>query len=58
MVLLNFDLLWKNYCAMEKLWYYGQNYGTIVKTMVLYRELLNFDLQREKHGRLPKTKKL
>ena len=22
---------------MEKLWYYGKNYGTMEKTMVLYR---------------------
>ena len=41
-----------------KLWFYGQNYGTIIKTMVLYRDLWNFDLRRKKHDRLPKTKKL
>ena len=29
---------------MEKLWYYGKNYGTMEKTMVLYRKLWNFDL--------------
>ena len=29
---------------MEKLWYYGKNYGTIPKTMILYRKLWNFDL--------------
>ena len=45
-------VLWK------KLWYYGQNNGIMAKIMVLYRELLNFDLQRKKDGRLPKTKKL
>ena len=45
MVLWNSDLLWKNY-------------GTTDKTMVLYRKLWNFDLQRkQKHDRLPKTKK-
>ena len=36
----------------EKLWYYGQNNGTI------YWELLNFDLRRKNHGKLPNTKKL
>ena len=51
---MNFDLLWKNYGAIEKkLLYYGQNYGTMAKTMVLYRELFNFDL-RSGNGRLPK----
>ena len=45
-------VLWK------KLWYYGQNNGIMAKIMWLYRELLNFDLQRKKDGRLPKTKKL
>ena len=34
----NFDLIWK------KLWYYGKNYDTMEKTMVLYRKLWNFDL--------------
>ena len=29
---------------MVKLWYYGKNYGTMEKTMVLYRKLWNFDL--------------
>ena len=29
---------------MEKLWYYGKNYDTMEKTMVLYRKLWNFDL--------------
>ena len=24
---------------MEKLWYYGKNYGTMVKTMVLWKKL-------------------
>ena len=32
----------------EKLWYYGKNYGTMNKTMVLYWELWNFDLRRKK----------
>ena len=41
----------------KKLWYYRQNYGTMAKTMVLYRELLKFDLQRKENDRLPKTKK-
>ena len=35
-----------------------KNYGTIDNTLVLYRELLNFDLRRKKNGRLPKTKEL
>ena len=35
MVLWNFDLLWK------KLWYYGQTYGTILRTIEL-------DLRRKK----------
>ena len=41
--------------TMEKLWYYGENngtmeknYSTMEKTMVLYRELWNFDLRRKK----------
>ena len=42
MVLWNFDLQWKNYGTMEK------NYGSKDKTMVLYFELWNFDLRREK----------
>ena len=37
MVLWNFDLLWKNYGTLEK-------YGTMEKTMVVYRELWNFYL--------------
>ena len=28
---------------MEKLWYYRKNYGSMKKTMVLYRKLWNFD---------------
>ena len=51
MVLRNFDLLWK------KLWYY-RHYGTMAKTMVLYRELLNINLQNKKHDRSPKTMKV
>ena len=35
MVVWNFDLLWKNYGIMEKIWYYGKNYATIPKTMEL-----------------------
>ena len=35
-----------------------KTYGTMDKTMELYRELWNFDLRmKTKHGRLPKTKK-
>ena len=33
--------------SIEKIWYYEKI------TMVLYRKLCNFDLWREKHGRLP-----
>ena len=44
MVLWNFDLLWKNHGTMEKLWQYGQNFGTMEKTIVLYQRLWNFDL--------------
>ena len=29
---------------MEKLSYYGKNYGTMEKTMVLYQKLWSFDL--------------
>ena len=39
-------VLWK------KLWYYGQNYGTIPRIMELRFTKV------KKHGRLPKTKKL
>ena len=46
MLLLNFDLLWKNYGTMEK---------TI---MVLYRELWNFDLPLKKKVDYQKTMKL
>ena len=45
-------------CTMEKLWYYGRNYGTMEKIMVVYPELWNFDLRNKKHYRLPQTKKL
>ena len=54
MVLWNFDLLWKTMVPWKKLWYYGQNYGTIRRTielrftkeknMVDYQKLRNFDL--------------
>ena len=48
--------------TMEILWYYGQiyntmgkkNYATIENTIVLYRKRFT----KEKHERLPKTKKL
>ena len=34
---------------MEKLWYYGKkNYGSVEKTMVLYRKLWKFDSQWKK----------
>ena len=36
----------------------GKNYGTMDKTMVLFRKVRNFDLLWKKHARLPKTKKL
>ena len=52
MVLWNFDLLWKTMVLWKKLWYYGQNYGTILrneglrftkkKSMVDYQILRNF----------------
>ena len=39
--------------TIEKLWYYGQNYGNKDKTMALwkkiYRELWNFNLRRNKN---------
>ena len=35
---------------MEKLWYYGKkNYGSVEKTMVLYRKLWKFDSQWKKN---------
>lgn len=37
------------YGAMER------NYGTMEKTMAPLRQVWNFDLRRNKHGRLPKT---
>ena len=37
-----------------KLWYYGQTYVTIPKTMENYGTSI---YERRKHGRLPKTKK-
>ena len=36
---------------MEKLWYYGKNYDSMEKTMVLYRKLQNFDSQWKKNGK-------
>ena len=50
MVLWNFDLLRKNMVLWKKLWYYGQNYGIILRTMEL-------PFTKKKNGRLPKTKK-
>ena len=54
MVLWNFDLLWKTMVLWKKLWYYGQNYGTILRNMELrftneenivdYKKLRIFDL--------------
>ena len=41
-------VLWK------KLWYYGKNYGTMEKTMVLYRKLCNFDLLWKNYGTMEK----
>ena len=52
MVLSNFDLLWKTMVLWKKLWYYGQNYGTILRAIEL-----RFT-KKKKHGRLPNTKKL
>ena len=43
MILWNFDLLW------IKLWYYGETYGNIPKTLEL-----RFTKEK-KHGRLPKA---
>ena len=52
MVLWNFDLLWKTMVLWKKVWYYGQNYCTILRTIELrFRK-------KKKHGRLPNTKKL
>ena len=44
--LIYYGKLW--YCGKKKLWYNGRNYGTISKTMVLYRKRWNFDLLRKK----------
>ena len=54
MVLWNFDLLWKTMVLWKKLWYYGQNYDTILRTIELrytkkkntadYQILRNVDL--------------
>ena len=59
MVLWNFDLLWKTMVLWKKLWYYGPNYGTILRTIELrftkkkknmadYQMLRNFDLKWKK----------
>ena len=42
----------ENYDIMVKLWHYGQNCATILRTIEL-----RFTKEK-KHGRLPKTKKL
>ena len=43
------------YCG--KLWYYGINYGTMLKTMLQYRTLWNFDLLWKKnYGSVEKKK--
>ena len=49
----------------KKLWYYGKamvlwktNFDIIEKTIVQYREQLNFDIHRKKRCRLTKIKKL
>ena len=52
MVLWNFDLLWKTMVLWKKVWYYGQNYCTILRTIEL-----RFT-KKKKHGILPNTKKL
>ena len=54
MLLWKFDLLWKTIVLWKKRWYYGPNYGTILrnielrftkkKNMVDYQILRNFDL--------------
>ena len=51
MVLWNFNLLWKIIVLCTKLWYYGENYGSIPRTtiyeeknMIDYPKLRNFDL--------------
>ena len=52
-------------CGTMELWFTMENYGTIEKnypsmdkTMVLYRELWNFDLRRKKHDRSQKSETL
>ena len=40
---------------MEKLWYYGKNYGTMEKTMVLWKKLWNFDLLWKNYGTMEKA---
>ena len=65
MVLWNFDLLWKTMVLWKKIWYYGQNYGTILRTielrftkkksMVDYQILRNFDLLWKNYGTIEKT---
>ena len=45
--------------TMEKLWYYGKNYGTMEKKLWYYTENYRTSIYEEKkHGRLPNTKKL
>ena len=61
----NFDLPRKNYSTMEKLWYYGYNYGAMDKTKVLWTKRWYYTenygpsiYERKKHGILPNTRKL
>ena len=49
-------VLWKTMVLWTKLWYYGQKYGTMDKTILRTMEL-RFTMKK-KHGRLPKAKKL
>ena len=51
MVLWNFDLLWKTMVLWIKLWYYGQNYGTILRTMELtFKKKINMEhYQKHRH---------
>ena len=38
MILWNFDLPLKTMVLSRKLWYYGQNYGAMEKTIVLIED--------------------
>ena len=44
--------------TMEKLWYYGKNYSTKEKTMILYPKLWNFDFLWKNYGSMGKTMEL